>query len=131
MKYYEFLFYNFIKLWKKKKDEVENAPINAIITITFFTYLNLITLLLIIFSVFGRVIFDFQDFNKWNIIYFLIGLGIINYIILMRKGKYKKIVNRFNKLDFKLQKVGYRFTIAYLIASLLLPFTIMIFTIPN
>jgi hypothetical protein len=127
MKYYQFLYYNLIKIWKKKKDEIENAPINGIITITFFPFLNLASIPLIIMAILGTSALNIPTFNKWNVLYFFAVFGFVNYWTLLRKGKSKQIIERFNKLDFKVQKKGYQLTITYMVVSLAIPLIILFF----
>lgn len=120
-----------IKIWRKKKDEIDNAPINGIITITFLPFVNLVSVPLIIMAIFGTSIFDFPTFNKWNILYIFAGFGFFNYWILLRNGKSHEIIKRFNQLDAALQKRGYRLTVLYLLITIMIPLIIFFFIPPR
>jgi hypothetical protein len=127
MKYYQFLYYNLVKLWSKKKDEVRDAPINGIITITFFLYMNIMSIPLLLMFVCDTSVIPYPHFNKYYIALILFIFAFFNYWLLLRKGKTKEIFDRFNKLDNRTLKIGYRLTIFYLILSASIPLTILLF----
>ena len=132
MKYYRFLFYNLTLIWKRKKDEVENASINGIISISFLTILNVLSILLIIMTIFGRTSISIPEIeNKWITFLIVIAYGILNYFILMHKGKHKKHFERFDNLSDREKKIGMIVTISYSIISILIPLYIFLFTTPS
>jgi hypothetical protein len=131
MNYYQLLYYNFVRIWKNKKDEIENAPINGIIMITFVLFANLVSIPLIIMAIFGASFFTFPTFNKWYIVPFLIVFGFSNYWILARKRKLEEIEKKFDQLENKIRQKTFRLTIIYLIASLMIPILILLFVPPR
>jgi hypothetical protein len=130
MKIYRYLYYNLFRLWSKKKDESEIAHINAIITITFLLYVNIMSIPLIIVATHKYGSFKFPEPNitiKVLIGFILIGAGILNYILLARKQQHTKIMEEF-KLDVKKnRKKGMVLTLFYLIFSLAIPLFISLF----
>ena len=132
MKYYRLLFYNLTLIWKRKKDEVENASINGVISISFLTILNIVSIPLIIMSIFGRTSIPVPEIeNKWITFLIVIAYGVLNYFILMHKGKHKKCFEQFDNLSDREKKIGMRVTISYGIISILIPLYIFLFTTPS
>ena len=102
MKIYRYLYYNLFRFWLRKKDESESAHINAVITITFSLYVNIMSLPLILFATNKYVIFNLPDINinvKIWIVSLLLGVGILNYILLARKQQHDKIIEEFKFED--------------------------------
>jgi|SRR5690554_6727910 len=98
MKTYRYLYYKLYCIWLKKKDEVENAHINAVITITFLMYVNIMSIPLVIMAVYKYEIINLPEINfnvKIWIVGVLIGTGILNYFLLARKKQHVKIVEEF------------------------------------
>lgn len=88
MRIYRYLYYNLFCIWLKKKDERGNAQINAIMSLTFLIYLNIMTIILIFVTSNNKdlgMMIEEKINPKLCIIVFLIGLGLINYIFLSNK----------------------------------------------
>ncbi len=129
MKTYRYLYYNLFRLWLRKKDESENARINAIITITFLSYVNIMNMPLILFAVNKYVIFDLPDINinvKVWIVSLLFATGILNYVLLARKQRHTRIIDEFKLEDNHKRKKGIVLTVFYLIISLVIPLFILL-----
>ncbi len=134
MKTYRYLYYNLYRIWLKKKDEPENAHINAVITITFLLYVNIISIPLILVAISKNEIINLPEINtniKILIVVFLCGVGALNYFLLGRKKQRHKIIEEFKSENEKKRKNGLFFTILYLVISLGIPLYIFFFTIPK
>lgn len=133
MKTYRYLYYKLYYLWLKKKDEPENAHINAVITMTFLEYTNIFSIALIILIATKKRIIILPEFNSNTKIWFVLVIiftGIFNYFYLARKRKHNKIIEEFNSEGLKQSKRDYAVTILYIIFSLLIPLYIFLFTKP-
>ncbi len=134
MKTYRCLYYNLYRIWLKKKDEPENAHINAVITISFLLYVNMMSIPLALVAIFKNEVINLPEINmevKVWIVTFLIGVGIFNYILLGRKKKHNKIVEEFKVESERKKKNGFYFTVLYLVISLSIPLYIFFFTTPK
>jgi len=117
-------------LWLKKKDEPENAYINAILSITFLVYLTLIDISYIPFAFFERDIFHLPPASlnvKIVILTTAIALGIFNYFLLAYKKKYLKIVEEFKDETEKQRKRGTLYVWIYAIVTIGIPFFSLFF----
>ncbi|WP_282036655.1 hypothetical protein [Saccharicrinis aurantiacus] len=133
MKIYRYLYYNLFLLWLKKKDEPENAHINAVITITFLLYTNLMSIPLSLVAIFKNEIIAIPEINtnvKIWIAIFLIGVGILNYMLLGRKREHNKIVTEFMASSKRIKRNSFYYTLLYIVTSLSIPFYIFFFTTP-
>lgn len=120
IRYYRFLYYNLYRLWQIKKDERENAPINAIISISALTWFNGITILLIMQDFFGITVFNMSEMPPyWLLIFIFICYGIFQYFLLAAHGKHKKIVEEFKNIKPKKRIWGRYITVIYVIISIL------------
>ncbi|WP_421921218.1 hypothetical protein [Marinifilum sp.] len=131
MKIYKYTYYILFLLWQKKKDEPENAKINAILTITFAMYLNILSTPLIALAFLKKDLVVMPELkSKVIIVLLLIMVGIINYTFLAKKDKHNKIIKKFaqersNQLNFS------KFLVfVYLAISFGLPLYIFLFTVP-
>ena len=68
MKTYRYLYYKLYCIWLKKKDEVENSRINAVLTLTFSLYINIINISLILLVLLKTEIIKLSeiDANEYN-----------------------------------------------------------------
>ncbi len=130
MDIYQYLYYRLYCIWLKKKDEVENTHINAVITISLLVCLNILSIPLILMAVFGKDIITIPELPpKWILFIIVIGYGISQYFLLAYKKKYLKIVVKYkNEPDLK-RKHGKLFCWIYIIISIGIP--IYIFFIYN
>jgi len=64
MKIYRYLYYKLFCIWLKKRDEPENAHINAIISISFLVCINIISIPLILMAVFGTDTISFPEIKQ-------------------------------------------------------------------
>lgn len=134
MKTYRYLYYKLYCIWLKKRDEPENAHINAVITITFLLYVNIISIPLILMAVYKNEIINLPEINfnvKVWIAVILVGVGIFNYFILARKRQHNKIIEEYKPESKENRKKGMAYTILYLIVSFAIPLYIFFFTIPK
>lgn len=118
----------------KKKDEPENAHINAVITISFLLYVNIISIPLIFLAASKNEIINLPQMNvnvKIWIAVILVSLGIFNYFLLGRKRQHNKIIEEFKSESKEKRKKGTMFTIFYLIVSFVIPLYIFFFTTPK
>lgn len=133
MKTYRYLYYNLYRLWLRKKDESENAHINAVITITFLLYVNIMSIPLILIAANKNEIINLPEINlkvKIWIASALIGVGILNYFLLALKTQHHKIVEEFNLKSEGKRKKGIVYTVLYLVISFGIPLYIFLFTTP-
>ena len=135
MKFYRLLYYNLyynlFKIWLKKKDEINIAHINSVISITFLICVNLLSIPLILMALFNLKLSFLPEADLSMMINLAVGmitLGIINYFILGRKKQHLKIVKEFSKEKYKKSKL---YTIIYITITLLIPLYILLFTSPN
>ncbi|MDG5801076.1 hypothetical protein QA597_11975 [Marinilabiliaceae bacterium ANBcel2] len=134
MKFYRYLYFNLYQLWLKKKDEPENAHINAVITISFLLYVNIISIPLIFLAASKNEIINLPQMNvnaKIWIAVILVSAGIFNYFLLARKRQHNKIIEEFKSESKERRKKGTAYTIFYLIVSFLIPLYIFFFTTPK
>lgn len=134
MKLYRYLYYKLYCIWLRKKDEPENAHINAVITITFLIYVNIISIPLVWLAAFKSEVINLPEVNievKIWIVGLLVVTGLLNYFILARKKKHKIIVGKFNKESDKQRKKGLFYTWLYIVISLGIPLYIFFFTTPR
>ncbi len=128
MKIYKRLYYNLYCIWLKKNDESENAHINAVITITFSLYVNIMNVLLIIFLMNKKDMLDLPELDSNVMLFigvFLVAVGIFNYVLLGRKEQHNKIIEEFE--SEKDNKDGLYFTLLYILISFGMPFFILFF----
>jgi hypothetical protein len=134
MKTYRYLYYKLYCIWLKKKDEPENAHINAVITITFLLYVNIMSIPLILLAASKNEIINLPESNfnaKVWIAVILVVAGIFNYFILARKRQHNKIIEEFKSESEGKRKKGITYTILYMIVSLGIPLYIFFFTTPK
>ena len=134
MKTYRYLYYKLYCIWLKKKDEPENAHINAVITITFLLYVNIMSIPLILLAASKNEIINLPE-NNFNakvwIAVILVVAGIFNYFILARKRQHNKIIEEFKSESEGKSKKGIAYTILYMIVSFGIPLYIFFFTTPK
>ena len=133
MKVLRSLYYYLFCIWSSKKDEPWNAHINAVITMSFILYVNLISIPLILMSVFRNEIIDLPELSsnmKILIIGGLILVGTINYFLFAHKTKHKRILEGYLEMSDNRKKKGIIITVIYLIVSLAIPLYISLFTLP-
>ncbi|WP_298651242.1 hypothetical protein [uncultured Proteiniphilum sp.] len=115
----------------RKKDEVENARINAVLTLTFSLYINIINISLILLVLLKTEIIKLSEIDANEYIFipivFLVG-GIFNYLLLARKKPHEKIIEEFKSESEVKRKRGMMFTILYLVMSIGIPLYIAFFT---
>lgn len=132
MKTYEYLYYKLFCIWLKKKDEPENAYINAVITISFLVCLNILSIPLILMALFGKDIITIPELpDKWIIFTIVIGYGISQYFLLAHKKKYIKIIEKYKDETELKRKRGLLYSWIYIIISIGIPIYIFFFTIPK
>lgn len=133
MKVYRYLYFKLYCIWLKKKDEPENAHINAVITITFLLYVNILSIPLIFLAASKNEIINLPESNfnvKILIVFILIVAGIINYFLLARKEQHNKVIEEFKSESNEKRKIGMAYTVLYLVVSLGIPLYIFFFTTP-
>lgn len=134
MKTYRYLYYLLYRIWLKKNDEPENAHINAVITITFLLYVNIISIPLILLAAYKHEIIHLPEstFNvKVWIAVILIITGIFNYLLLGRKKQHFRIIEEFKSKSEERYIKGITYTILYIIVSIGIPLCIFFFTNPK
>ncbi|WP_298651244.1 hypothetical protein [uncultured Proteiniphilum sp.] len=113
----------------KKKDEVENARINAVMTLTFLLYMNFMTVELVSLAFFKKEIIGVSEINANEYIFipiiFLVNV-IINYLLLARKKQHEKIIEEFKSESEAKRKRGMVLTVLYLIMSYGIPLYIFL-----
>jgi len=127
------LYYYLFCIWSTKKDEPGNAHINAVITMTFILYVNIMSIPLILMSVFRDEIIDLPELSnnmKIPIIAGLILVGVINYFLFAHKTKHKRVLEQYLEISDNRKKRGIIVTVVYLIISLAIPLYISLFTSP-
>ena len=134
MKKFRYLYCQLYSLWLKRKGEQKDAHINAVITLTFLLYLNIISIPLISLAVFNYELVDMpgiDDRIKILIILILIGTGLLNYFLFARKEQHQRIIDEFASESDKKRKLGMLIAIFYIVISLGIPLYIFLFTIPQ
>ena len=133
MNIYRYLYYKLYCIWLKKKDESENAPINAVITLTFLLYVNFFSIPLILLATYKK---DFINLPEINlnigvlITIIMVGIGLLNYLLLARKKQHIKIVEEFKIESEEKRKKGMVYVLLYLIISFGIPLYVFLFTSP-
>ena len=130
---YKYLYYKLFCFWLRKNDETANAYMNAIITITFLLYINILSIPLVYLAIFDKEMVKLPMSSaevKAGIVSLLILLGFMNYILLAYKNKYIKIKEEFKVEKEKKRKKGTFIVVVYLIISLSIPIYIFLFTTP-
>jgi len=133
-KFLKYLYYRLYCIWLKKKDEQKNAHVNAVITLTFLLYLNIVSIPLISLAVFNYELVDMpgiDDRIKILIILILIGTGLLNYFLFARKEQHQRIIDEFASESDKKRKLGTLIAIFYIVISLIVPIYIFLFTLPK
>ena len=133
MRFYRLLYYNLFKIWLKRKNEVNIAHINSVISITLLVCVNLLSIPLILMALFNLKLSFLPEADlsmKINLAVGMITLGIINYFILGRKKQHIKIVKEFSSYKENYGKTKL-YTIIYITITLLIPLYILLFTSPN
>lgn len=93
MNTYRYLYHKLYCIWLKKKDEVENARINAVMILTFTLYANFMNILLIILVLTKKDILRLTEINadmRIVIPVILITGGISNYLLLAQKNSMRR-----------------------------------------
>ena len=129
MKTYRYLYYKLYCIWLKKKDERENARINAVMILTFLLYMNFMTVELVPLALFKKEIIGVSEINANEYIFipivFIISV-IINYILLARKKQHEKIIEEFKSESEAKRKKGMVLTVLYIIVSIGIPLYIFL-----
>ena len=132
METYKYLYYRLFCIWLNKKDEAENAYINAVITISLLVCLNILSIPLVIMAFFGKDIITIPELpEKWIIFIIVIAYGLSQYFLLAHKKKYINIINKYKDETEKERKKGLFYTWSYIITSIGIPIYIFFFTIPK
>lgn len=132
MKLYKYFFYKLFCLWLRKKDEVENAHINAVISMAFLTGINLISIPLILMASFGKDVISIPQLpSNWILFLVVIIYGVIHYFLLAYKKKYLEIVEEYKNENKEKNKMGTFFIWLYIVISLGIPLFILFFTTPK
>ena len=130
MKIYRYIYYKCYCLWLKKKDEPENAHINAVMSITILIYMNLLDFLFIFSTIFKDVKLKLPVVStnvKIVICTIMISFGLLNYFLLAYKKKYLKIVEEFKNETEKQRKRGTLYVWIYAIVTIGFPFFVLFF----
>ena len=138
MKFYRYIYYNLVILWLRKKDEPENARINAVLTISALLFLNILNIFIIIVIADKNKLIDLPDFNlpeinfdtKVWIVGVLFVVAVLNYLLLARKKQFLKIIEEFELESVEEKRRGIIRTVFLLIGSLGFPIYIFLFTTP-
>jgi len=129
---YKYLYYKLFCIWLKKKDEPENAYINAVITISFLVCLNLLSIPLVLMAIFGKDIITIPELpDKWVLFIIVIAYGVSQYFLLAHNKKYIAIINKYKDENEEKRKKGLFYTWVYIIISIGIPIYIFFFTIPK
>ena len=130
MKIYRYIYYKCYCLWLKKKDEPENAHINAVMSITILIYMNLLDFLFIFSTIFKDVKLKLTVVStnvKIVICTIMISFGLLNYFLLAYKKKYLKLIEEFKDETEKQRKRGTIYVWIYAIVTIGIPFFILFF----
>lgn len=124
MRVYKYLYYNLYRIWLKKKNETENARMNAVITLTFSLWINMLNIALISFVIFNKDIFNLPEsslkVNIWIGI-IIVFIGILNYLLLGRKKQHNKIIDKFETNSKRKNKTGGYITLIYILITFSIP----------
>jgi hypothetical protein len=106
-KIYKYIFFSFYK-WNYRVFGEDDLPVlNALLMTSLFTFLNFLTIFLLLEKVFSIGIFDFITSKKlYELLIALFNL-VVNYFLLIYKKRYKDIIN---KIDSEYQKDKNRFS---------------------
>lgn len=118
-KSYKYLYYKLYKLFLRVNGKDDVPEYTAMVGIGLLVFFNLLSVLAI-FNVYT----EFWHFPKVSRGMFFLYVGIpymiIQYFILVHKGKWKRIVKEFNKEKEDARKRGRRNVIFYMLSTLLL-----------
>lgn len=122
MSFYDKLYYRLLILWSFKKNEAENAPINAVITISLMIYFNLLTLAILIREI------PLSSFIQDRVVFFssLIGWGLVNAYIFLRRSKREFFRDAFNKDNENNKRRLANHGLLYIIGSIALLVTLIL-----
>ncbi|GEM_PF-1469481 len=131
--FYQLLYYELYFIWKRKTDEVENARINAVITLTFSLFANGLSFVLILLIFFEIDLIP--DLAKGQFHLFiglpLIMIGVINWFALGRSEAHQKIQEKFEESSLFIQKCASKIVWFYLLISFGIPMFIFSFFEPH
>lgn len=95
---YQFIYYK-LYYWNRSAFGNADMPeLNALLILSFFSFSNSITLILIIDLVFATQCFELVGSNKLYLAVIAVINLIINYFLLMVRGLHKTIIAKFEKL---------------------------------
>ncbi len=112
MKIYNYLFYNFYKLFNKK-----NHPLSASIIILSFTQFTHFATINLLYGIF----FEVRDFHLsfFNLIFTSL-FGLFLSLYLINGKKYEIIIQNFDKKNVRFKIQGKIISIFYLIVSIII-----------
>ncbi|HFA51541.1 MAG TPA: hypothetical protein ENJ95_21205 [Bacteroidetes bacterium] len=132
IKAYQLLFYK-IYSWGLKMHGKEDIPeYNAVFGISFLVFMNILSISGLTELIFGREVVTYSTtIPRWTIAMFLIFLFVINYMIFIHKGKYKKMAKDFNKENDKTKLISTVIVWVYIIFSIIALFGPWIILVDN
>lgn len=126
-----YIYYKLFCIWIKKKNEQSIAHINAAISMALLTFMNIISVPLLIMAYFGKDAVKFPEIPKLYVFIFAIFYQIIFFVLFGRKKKIIKIYEEFSNESEKQKRNGNLYIWFYIIISISIPLYIFLFTIPN
>lgn len=119
-------------MWLRRKSETDIAHLNAVISIAFLIFLNIVSIPLVLMTIFGKDIITIPELPpSWVLFIIVIIYGICHYFILAHKKKYLKIAEEFKGESEEKSKKGNLYVWIYIILSIGVPLYIFFFTTPR
>ena len=122
MRTYKYLYYKLYCIWQRKKNESENARINAVISITFLLCLNIVSIPLVGIAILGHEAINLPNLpERWILFLAVIASGVGQYFLLAHNKRHLKTAREFGGESELKRKKGLTYTWIYIIISIGLP----------
>jgi len=136
MKTYRYIYYNLVLLLLRKKENPDDAKINAMLLISLLVFINFLNVFSIIVVASKKNLINLSYFNLAEFMYdiklwgvgFFLSLVVYNYFFLARKIIFSEIIKEFEGKSEIDKKKGMVRTVFLLIISFGLPLFIAFFT---
>jgi hypothetical protein len=117
---YKFIYYK-LYVWNYKAFGKSNFPeLNGLLILSFFVYINLLTLFLLVDWFFNTSFFLKATSSRINIIFIGIVILVTNYYFLVYNGRLKNIITQFEKLEINEIKRKVAFVYFYFVFSIVI-----------
>ena len=124
---YRYLYYK-VFVWYNRTYGKEGLPLlSTLLIVSFVALINLSTLFLSIQKTAKLKLLDFFEINRNLNIILIILIPLINYLLLIYRGKHEKILLRFNEENKTLRKKRNLYLFIYLAISVFSLIAVIVF----